>query len=129
MAGKCTIIQCIDYRTQIGLIKLTQKKNCLGQYYLISVKGSSRYFINGREDDLLDMIGTAGTDTVIIIHHEDCKSYSIKNPIEEKTTQFEDMRKAEMIIKKAFPEIKVIKLWAKLDEEKTKINSFQEINN
>lgn len=128
MKAKCLIINCMDPRVQEGLIKLTQKKNCFGEYYLVSVKGSSSYFHNGREEDLLNMISLSKVKTVLIIHHSDCKAYDIKYPTIEKKTQITDMIESEKIIKGIFPNIRVIKLWAELDEFKTSVATFQEIS-
>lgn len=129
MKAKCLIINCMDPRVQEGVIKLTQKKNCFGEYYLISNKGSSKHFLNGRETDLLEMIEAAEVNTVIIIHHSKCKEYDTIAPAEEKEVQIQDMKKTKLLIRNNFPNIRVIMLWAELNEFEEKVASFKEISN
>jgi carbonic anhydrase len=131
--AKALIIGCMDFRTQLGLIELTKKKGCLGGYDLVSNMGSSGFFLKNEalKESLIDTIRTAhkkhDIKTVIIIHHDNCNAYGISDPTEEKAVQTKDMRTVETIINRTFPDIKVIKLWGSLDEEKKKIVSYQEV--
>lgn len=133
MQAKAMVISCMDFRTQLGLIELTKKKGCLGGYDLVSSMGSSGFFLKNEalNEALLDTVRAAYQKheirTVIIIHHNDCAAYGISDPIEEKNVQIKDMRTTQAIINKTFPDIRVIKLWGILDEEKRKIVSYQEI--
>jgi hypothetical protein len=68
-----------------------------------------------------------GSRKVVLIHHSDCGAYNnyykFESGEEEKQKQIEDMKKAEVIIKKLLPDVSVDKVWAQmLDPHGEKVN-------
>jgi hypothetical protein len=98
-----------------------------GDCDVVSIGGSTKGIADENVDIrnfLLDQIRIShdlhGAKNAIIIHHSDCgayKTYAFANPAEEETRQTEDMNKTEQIILKEFPDMTIIKVWAKMNDE------------
>jgi carbonic anhydrase len=131
-----TVIKCIDFR-QNGFFKDWLSKNNWQNSDIISVAGSVKEFVNGKQeiqDWILNMIKIShdghGSKEIILTSHSTCGAYAIQNEEEEKKIQLEDLEKAKTIIKENYPDMEVKKYWLKLigTHEKTEDIVFNEIN-
>lgn len=131
-----TVIKCIDFR-QNGFFKNWLKQNKFENSDIISVAGSVKELANGKQDIkdwILSMIKIShdshGSKEIILTSHSTCGAYGIENEEEEKKIQLEDLKKAEGIIKKRFPDMVIKKLWLKLigTHEKTTDIIFNKID-
>jgi carbonic anhydrase len=127
--SKCScstiVFHCIDFRTIKETTKFIDSKCGLGDCDIVSVAGAAKGIADTNEvfrTYLLRQIRLShdlhGARNVILIHHSDCgvynDCYTFASENEEELKQAEDMRMAESVIKKEFPDMIVEKVWAQL---------------
>ena len=119
------ILHCIDFRLIAETMKFIDDKYGIGDCDIASVAGAGKGIADDNEilrNYLLNQIKISHdlheAKKVILIHHSDCgaykNSYQFNSEEEEKKQQTEDMKKAESIIKKEFPDMSVVKIWAQM---------------
>ena len=145
------VYHCIDFRTIKETMKFIDEKYGIGNCDIVSVAGSSKGIADDEgmlaEKNINEKIivddnknfrcyllrqlklshNLHNSRKVVLINHSDCgvynNCYKFSSEAEEKEKQIEDMRKAETIIKKLFPDVSVDKVWAQmLDPHGKKIN-------
>jgi hypothetical protein len=128
----------MDFRLVKELRRWMEKKGYLCNCDVVSLAGASKEMLDGGEETrelIFKQIGLAstlhGASEVILVHHSDCGAYkgtyNFVLPEEEKKKQLEDMAKAEVMIKDKFAAMKVMKVWAQLQDENGKMVDFQEV--
>jgi hypothetical protein len=125
----------MDFRLQNEIRRWIREQGIVGDYDEVSLAGSAKDIVSGTEAERAHLLKQIKISTnlhcscqVVLIHHSDCGAYNgaynFKSVEEEFSQQAEDMQKAEDIIKNKFPEIKVIKVWAKMKDEEGKEVEF-----
>ncbi len=114
MSSFCTVINCMDGRMQLPVIKFLQKRFHAKHVDTITAPGPNLILAKG--DDLmlvehimrcLDIsVSKHGSTSIAIVGHEDCAG----NPT-EKGEQFIHLRLAHDRVKDAFPDCDVTTLW------------------
>jgi len=145
------VYHCIDFRLIKETMKFIDEKYGIGKCDIVSVAGAGKGIADDEEkldekiinnERILDdnknfrcyLLRQAklsyqlhGSRKVVLIHHSDCGAYNnyykFESGEEEKQKQIEDMKKAEVIIKKLLPDVSVDKVWAQmLDPHGEKVN-------
>jgi len=146
------VYHCIDFRLIKETMRFIDERYGLGKCDIVSVAGAGKGIAdkekeeengeNINEERIIDdhknfrcyllrqaklSYNLHGSRKVVLIHHSDCgvynNSYVFNSGEEEKQKQIEDMRKAEVVIKKLLPDVTVEKVWAQmLDPHGEKVN-------
>ncbi|MDP2909789.1 MAG: hypothetical protein Q8N69_01830 [bacterium] len=107
------VVCCSDSRlwsVEDELVKMGYPK---GSYYRLYLFGAGKRIASGSKiflKDTLRMIAFAikeGVVEALILHHDDCKAYGIKEGAKEKSAQITDLRKIKTILRHEFPELRV----------------------
>lgn len=136
----CLLIQCMDFRMVKETMNWLKEKDLIGDCDIVSLAGSSKSLID--ENDLevkkfiLKQIETSynlhNMRKIILLHHSDCgaynSSYHFRDEEEEFSKQLDDMQAAEETLKNLFEDIEIIKIWAKMKDNKGNEVEFSEIN-
>ncbi|MDD4409922.1 MAG: hypothetical protein PHW52_04715 [Candidatus Pacebacteria bacterium] len=118
----------MDFRLQNQTLNWLKENGYFGDCDVVSVAGSSKGIADDNEDVrsfLMNQIKIShdlhGAENIILVHHSDCGaykgSYDFATPQEEEAKQKEDIFKVEGLIKESFPDMSVIKVWAKMNDE------------
>lgn len=146
------IYHCIDFRLIKETMRFIDERYGLGKCDIVSVAGAGKGIADdekkveddpsANEEKIVDdnknfrcyllrqaklSYNLHGSRKVVLIHHSDCgvynNCYKFGSGEDEKQKQIEDMRKAEVIIKKLLPDVTVEKVWAQmLDPHGEKVN-------
>ena len=146
------VYHCIDFRLIKETMKFIDEKYGIGKCDIVSVAGAGKGIADDEKNlDNNEIVNSEkiiddnknfrcyllrqarlsyklhGSRKVVLIHHSDCgvynNCYDFKSGEDEKQKQIEDMRKAEVVIKKMLPDVSVDKVWAQmLDPLGQKIN-------
>ena len=146
------IYHCIDFRLIKETMRFIDERYGLGKCDIVSVAGAGKGIAddekkvediaNVNKERIVDdnknfrcyLLRQAklshnlhGSRKVVLIHHSDCgvynNCYEFESGEEEKQKQIEDMKKAEVVIKKLLPDVTVEKVWAQmLDPRGEKVN-------
>ena len=146
------VYHCIDFRLIRETMRFIDEKYGIGKCDIVSVAGAGKGIADDEkginEAELVDsnkiiddnknfrcyLLRQArlsyklhGSRKVVLIHHSDCgvynNCYDFKSGEDEKQKQIEDMRRAEVVIKKMLPDVSVDKVWAQmLDPQGEKVN-------
>lgn len=131
------LIKCIDFRLQTETRRWLHENNLAGDCDVVSLAGASKGL--SEEEPIVNLIlkqirishELHGAKQVILIHHSDCGAYksiyTFKNALEEKTTQIDDMKKSEEIIKENFPDMAVKKIWGQMNDSEGKSVTFEDV--
>lgn len=126
---KALVINCMDFRLVDETRKYLKRKNLAGNYDLVCVAGSTKEIARPADElvraYLLKCISVSynlhKARKLIIIHHTDCGAYGGKKAFagdwEEREAHVGDMEKSAEIIKEAFGEFEIKKVYAKILEE------------
>jgi hypothetical protein len=128
----------MDFRLVKEMRRWMEEKEYLCDCDVVSLAGASKEILDGGEEArelILKQIGLAntlhGASEVILVHHSDCgaykNAYDFSSSEDEKKKQLEDMAKTEVMIKDKFSNMKVVKVWAQLQDENGKVIDFQEV--
>lgn len=127
------IIACIDFRLIDNIHQWAKKLGLKDDYDLLTVGGASQQIADPDKKEyrefLLKQIDISvklhKIEQLILIHHEDCGAYGGKAAFasdeEELRRHITDMTKTEKIIKDKHSQLKIIKVYAKLDESFEKV--------
>lgn len=119
------VINCMDFRLQRSLVKFLTGLGSTDDYDLISVAGGALALARPKEnrdrDFILEQIEITvkkhGVNRVSIINHEDCGAYggsqAFSSAKEEKLRHMKDLKLAQKVIGKKFPQIKIVLYYAK----------------
>ena len=123
---EAVVLHCIDFRFRNMLNEYLQKRFPEG-YDLVSVAGSAKRLVADSPENnfVVDQIRVSNKlhepKTIVLIQHEDCGAYggskAFVNFEEELNTQKSELEKAELILKKEFPQISIEKYLARLSGE------------
>lgn len=122
---------CSDpgFRGQKATVKLRNFINKIvplkGRPYVLSNPGVTLPYINGNAETIKDnwenihiLIQAAGIVLIIIVQHEECLAYQLRygklSPKREAREQYQDMKKAKVILEEKHPGIKVILIYGHL---------------
>jgi carbonic anhydrase len=133
---KNLVIRCMDYRLNNSLNEWIKNQGILDEGYdLVSIAGAGKRIAEGVDEFFLD-IGVScklhSVDRIILIRHSNCGAYAMDYNFssikEEKEKQMSDMKKVRKIIKKKYPHVEVVKVWAELKDPKGEKIEFSIIN-
>ncbi len=123
---EAVVLHCIDFRFRNMLCEYLQKRFPEG-YDLVSVAGSVKRLAADslKNNFVLEQIRISNKlhepQISVLIQHEDCGAYggskAFANFDEELNTQKSELEKAEQILKKEFPQIRIEKYLARLSGE------------
>lgn len=127
---KCNniLFKCMDFRMQAQTLNWLKENGYFGDCDVISIAGSSKGIADENVEVrgfLLNQIRIShdlhGAKNVILVHHSDCgaykTAYTFASPEEEEIKQKGDVNKVEQIILEEFPDMTVVKVWAKMNDE------------
>jgi len=123
-----TLVRCLDPRFVTQIETYMREKYGEGKYESMGIAGPSKEIAGKTLDGecLLNTIGRCiklhNTPKVVLMLHNDCGNYAIKDPIEEKRIQFEDAKKCQEIIIERFPELSVETIWVEKNFETGQIS-------
>lgn len=117
MHSFCTVINCMDGRMQLPVIKFMQKRFHAEYVDSITAPGPNLILAKGEDLTAIDSIMSCvevsvnkhGSTSIAIVGHEDCAG----NPA-DKPEQFVHLRLAYDRVRDAFPDCEVITLWVPL---------------
>jgi len=135
---EAVVLTCIDFRFWRETVEFVEKELGIKDFDFPSLPGSAKA-INDclKEDDLAFNCVSVSCDLhhakkVVIVNHEDCGAYGGSAKFggdQEKEQKFheEELRKARKKLIDKYPEKEYILLFAKLADEKTKVE-FLKVN-
>jgi hypothetical protein len=117
MDSFCTVINCMDGRMQLPVIKFLQKRFHAEYVDSITAPGPNLILAKGEDLNAVDAIlrcveisvGKHGSTGIAIVGHEDCAG----NPA-DKGEQFLHLRLAYDRIHDAFPDCEITTLWVSI---------------
>lgn len=135
MKHNCTtlILACIDFRLLGYLNQFIKKQKLQNNCDLLTIAGGARALARPvfeyEKQTILGQINLTSKlhniKEVILINHQDCGAYGgakAFNGLKNELTQHKaDMKKAEKVINKKYPKLKVRKFFMKLDGNVQKI--------
>lgn len=126
---KSILFTCMDFRLGKKVHDWMEEQGLMGDCDIVSLAGSAKEIVDGdqkarellfKQIDISIKLHKACQ--VILLNHSRCGAYNavydFKDLEEEKAKHKTDLTKAEILIKKKFPGIKVIKLIADMIDDK-----------
>ncbi len=115
--GFCTVINCMDGRVQLPIIRYMQQRFEAEYVDSITEPGPVRIFDKVADLVILNSIFTRinisvekhGSKVIAVCAHADCTA----NPVDD-DTQYQQLRRALVFLKESYPDVRVIGLWVDL---------------
>lgn len=128
----------MDFRLVDQTREWMKEQGLMGDCDDVSLAGASKELVDGEKgakELLLKQIKIAcdlhEVSQVILVHHSDCgaykASYNFSSLGEEEAKQIEDLKKSEEIIRKEFPKVEVMKVWAQMKDDNGNKVEFRKI--
>ena len=126
--AKALVLVCMDFRFQSAFRNFLVEQNLKNQYDLISVAGAAKVLANPSDsfekENFLKQISLSVNlhqiSQVFLINHQDCGAYGpqlAKNPIKERQTHENDLKKAKEIIRQLYPHLQVKLFFATIEKK------------
>lgn len=123
---KALVLHCIDFRFGKAIKEFLEENQLLDNCDIVSLAGAAKNFAEPPAPYFMDTVLTQleisyrlhQISQVILMNHTDCGAYGGKEAFESAEAEYErhisDMKKAEEMIKKNFPDLQVKKVLAKI---------------
>ncbi|MBC8379013.1 MAG: hypothetical protein H8E62_07560 [Planctomycetes bacterium] len=116
----CTMINCMDGRVQLPVINYLMERFGVEYVDSITEPGPAKILAEQTDQALLDSIfhrvsistDKHGSKSITICAHADCAG----NPVDD-DTQKEQLKKATVLLKTKYPDIKVLTLWLDINRD------------
>ena len=128
------LLTCIDFRFHKAIHEWLEKQGMLKDYDLVCLAGSQKSFLDeDSQPTALKQLAISSrlheVKRVILIAHQDCGAYGGSKAFGSLEEEFQryatDLNAAETLIKEKHPNLEVLKMIAKFDENDN--ISFQQI--
>jgi carbonic anhydrase len=128
----------MDFRLQSKTLEWLKENGYFGDCDVVSIAGSSKGIADDNEEVrafLLNQVAIShdlhGAKNIILVHHSDCGAYKgaydFNSPEEEEAKQKEDVEKVSQILSERFPDMSIVKVWAKMNDHSGEDVTFMKI--
>ena len=119
---------CMDFRMWEDNVEFLKKGFGIDSFDFVNLPGAGKAINESEEEDIVNFslkvaFEKHNAQGIVVINHNDCGAYGgsgkFNNPIEEKDFHKEELLKCHQIIKKRFPDKKIVLIYAEVLNDNT----------